>query len=257
MTLIEIVIVMGVLALVVGMVVVGFGATRGAEIARSVNQVANVIRYGYDKSRVTGEHYRLLINIDERSFTLQQGDARMYLPATDRDGEIVEVDEDKLEAQAERDKAAAEAFNRSIQAEVYEEGTGGGGVSYDPYKAQARQVPRRRPPMFDSFEEENVLTGLKDAFSLPEGAVIAYVRTDADLKPITEGEASIYFFPRGRTQQAHIIVEDEATDSQYTIKVAPLTGRVTIEEGYEELKLPDDPTEVEDDLGKEQQRRSF
>lgn len=259
LTLIEIVIVMAVLTLMVGMVVVGFGATRAAELSRAVNQIANVIRYGYDKARVTGDHYRLLIDVEKRSFSLQQGDARMYLPATDRDGEIIEYDEDDAEEQADRDRRAEEAFNRSVQAEVYAgaETDGGMGGGYDPYQARARQVPRRRPPMFEAFEEENVLTGLSDAFELPEGVRITYVRTADDLKPITEGEASIYFFPRGRTQQAHILLEDERSDTKYTIKLAPLTGRVTIEEGHEELELPDDPTDAEDDLGKEQTRRTF
>jgi general secretion pathway protein H len=244
------------MALIFGMVVVGFGGTRAAELSRSVNQIANVIRYGYDKARVTGDHYRLAINLEERSFTLQQGDSRMYLPATDRDGELVERDERKEEERDARDRRAEEAFNRSVQAEVFRE-DGSGEGTYDPYRATRRRVPRRRPPMFDAFEEENVLSGLKDAFVLPEGVRITYVRTADDLVPITAGEAAIYFFPRGRTQEAHILLEDERTDARYTIKLAPLTGRVTIEEGHEELTLPTDPSKTEDDLGRQQRRRTL
>jgi general secretion pathway protein H len=251
------VIVIAVLALVFGMMVVGFGGTRSAELARTVNQIANVIRYGYDKARVTGEHYRLRIDLEERSFALQQGDGRMYLPATDRDGEIIERDERKEEEREARDRRAEEAFNRSVQAEVFREGDDGEVGSYDPYRATRRRVPRRRPPMFDAFEEENVLSGLKDPFVLPEGMKITSVRTADDLQAITSGEASIYFFPRGRTQEAHILLEDERSDARYTIKLAPLTGRVTIEEGHQELKLPTDPSKTEDDLGRQQRRRTL
>lgn len=258
MTLIEIMIVIGVLALMAGMVVIGFGAGRNAEISRATNQIANLVRYGYDKARVTGDYYRLLIDLEENTVSLQQGDDRMYLPATDRDGKIVEVDEGKLQEQAERDKRAEESFNRSVQAEVFGGGgSGGDDSSYNPYAAQRRQVPRRRPPLFDSFEEENVLTGLKDPVKLPEGVQIVYVRTADDVAPITKGQASLFFFPRGRTQEAHIQVEAEELEARYTIKVQPLTGRVTIVEGHEDLVLPDDPSDDEDELGKRFERRTF
>lgn len=261
MTLIEILIVLAIGALMVGMVVVGFSTSRSAELVRTVNQVSNVIRYGYDKARVDGKYYRLLINFDERSFTLQQGDGKMYLPATDRDGEIIEFDEGKAQDQADRDARAEQSYNQSLQSQVYDEaGDTDGGGSVDPldaYKPAPRQVPRRKPPLFEGFEEENALTGVIDPFKLPEGVKIVSVRTADDLEPITEGEASIYFFPRGRTQQAHILIEDEEGDAKWTIKIAPLTGRVTLDEGHEELELPGDPTDKEDDLGNRRQRRTF
>ena len=259
MTLIEIVIVIAVGALMVGMVVVGFSTSRSAEVIRTVNQLANVIRYGYDKARVNGTYYRLHINIEERSFALQQGDDKMYLPATDRDGEIVEYDEGKSKDQEARDKRAEDAYNRSLQSQVYGAAgdTDGGGDALDAYKPAPRSVPRRKPPLFESFEEENTLSGLSEPFKLPDGVRIVSVRTADDLKPIVEGEASIYFFPRGRTQEAHILLEDEEGDAKWTIKLAPLTGRVTLVEGHEELELPDDPTDEEDDLGNRRQRRTF
>ncbi|MCH9683072.1 MAG: hypothetical protein K0V04_16680 [Deltaproteobacteria bacterium] len=261
MTLIELMIVIGVMALMVGMVIIGFGASRNAEVSRATNQVANLIRYGYDKARVTGDYYRLLINLEDNTIMLQEGSDKMYLPATDRDGKIAEVDPSKLEEQAERDKRAEASYNQSIQAEVYNEGgSGGGGAEgsdFDPYAAQRRKVPRRRPPLFDSFEEENTLSELKKPIRMPEGVKITYVRTADDLEAITKGEASLFFFPRGRTQQAYIQIEDEEVKARYTIKVQPLTGRVTIVDGHEELVLPDDPTDEEDDLGNRIERRTL
>jgi general secretion pathway protein H len=136
------------------------------------------------------------------------------------------------------------------------EDTDGGG-DYDQYKPAPKAVPRQKPPLFDSFEEENALSGLSEPFQLPEGVKIVYVRTADDLEAITEGEASIYFFPHGRTQQAHILIEDTESDAKWTIKVAPLTGRVKLEEGHEELELPDERDDAEDDLGKKTERRTL
>ena len=118
MTLIEIMIVLGVLVLMVSMVIVGFSSGRNAEVTRKVNQIANLVRYGYDKSRVTGQHYRLLVDFEKKHVVLQEGDGRMYLPATDRDGKLVEFDEGKAEEQRSRDERAEQSFNRSVQAEA-------------------------------------------------------------------------------------------------------------------------------------------
>jgi len=264
-TLIEILIVMAVMGLMVGMMVVGFGAGRQAEVGRATNQIANTIRYGYDKARVGGDYYRMVINLDDGTFALQVGDDAMYLPATDRDGKILEIDERKLDEQADRDLRAEQSFNRSVQSAAYRDdpAAGGGGATADDdggegvYKAQPRKVPRRKKPLFEAFEDENSLSNLAKPFSLPKGVRITYVRTSDDLVPITKGEASIVFFPRGRTQKAHIQLEGEDELTKYTIKVEPLTGRVTVVDGLEDLKLPDDPTDEEDHLGKEQQRRTL
>lgn len=265
MTIIEVLIVLAVFALMVGMILVGFSTSRQAEVIRGINSVANTMRYGYDKARVEGSYYRLLIDIDAQSFTLQQGDGKMYLPATDRDGKIVEIDESKEAERADRDRRAEEAYNRSLQSQVYGRGgvgdvddvADGGSDELDAYKPAPKSVPRRKPPLFSSFEEENAISGIAKPIKLPEGIKVTYVRTDADPQPITEGQASIYFFPRGRTQKAHIQVEDEGTDAKWTIVLEPLTGRVTIEEGHQDLVLPDDPSDEEDDLGKEFGRRTF
>lgn len=264
MTLIEIVIVLAVLGMMVGMLVVGFGAGRQAEVGRATNQIANTIRYGFDKARVNGQYFRLTINLDEGTFALQTAEDAMYLPATDRDGKLFEIDESKLEDQADRDMRAEQSFNRSVQAAAYREGMDGDapagdtdGGEMDVYKPQPRKVPRARPPLFAAFEDENSLSALAKPFSLPEGAKIIYVRTADDLQPITKGEASIYFFPRGRTQKAHIQLESADGLNHYTIKLEPLTGRVTVVDGKEDLVLPEDPNDEEDDLGKDRQRRSL
>jgi general secretion pathway protein H len=260
MTLIEILIVIGVFSLMVGMVAVGFGAGQNAETTRAVNQMANTIRYGFDKARVTGDYYRVLIDLDASTVVLQEGDDRMYLPATDRNGEVVEVDVRRLQEQADRDARAEEAYNRSIQSAVYEnaEATGGEVSELDVYKPQPRKVPRRKPPLFDAFEEENALSGMTKPVKLPEGVRINYVRTAEDLEPITKGQAAIFFFPGGRTQLAHIQLQDESGENRYTIKVQPLTGRVTIEDGHEDLELKSDAAnEEEDELGRKQEKRVF
>src|SRR5690606_13385834 len=80
----------------------------------------------------------------------------------------------------------------------------------DKYITPPKKVPRRKPPMFDAFEDDNSLSDLKKPFKFPPEIKVVGVRTAQDLKPITEGEASLYFFPQGHTQLAHIHVQEVA-----------------------------------------------
>ncbi|RMG97994.1 MAG: type II secretion system protein [Deltaproteobacteria bacterium] len=254
MTLIEIMVVVGVFALMASMVVVGFGTKRSAELNEAVTDLANTMRFAFDKSRVTGRYYRLLIDLDENRFSLQVADEAMFLSPTDRDGKTLVLSEAEREERARRDEQAKEAYFRQIEAL----GGGGGTGGYDPYAVRAKDVPRRRPPLFESFSPKNELSSLGKPIVLPEGARVVYVRTAEDPQPITSGQAAIYFFPPGRTQLAHVqIVDERAEDEAYTIVLQPLTGRVKILPERVDLELPQDPHDRKDDLGRKQDRRSF
>jgi general secretion pathway protein H len=268
--------VLAVIGLMMSSVMVGLTTARQAELVRSTNQVANTIRYAFNKARVTGDYYRLSINLDQGTLVLQRGDDRMYLPATDRDGKPVVYDEGKEKEREERDKRAEESYNRSLQAMVYSGGAAGAAVAGDgdreagavaggvgnPYLGGPKRVPRRKPPLFGGFEEENSISGFREPVALPEGVRVVSVRTADDIKPITQGEASIYFFPQGRTQLAHIQLEEiskakDAEPNRFTIIVQPLTGRVEIEDGHIDLVIEEEERRRRDDLGREQDRRSL
>lgn len=268
---------LAVVGLMMSSVMVGLTTARQAEIVRSTNQIANTIRYAFNKARVTGDYYRLMINVDQGTLVLQRGDDRMYLPATDRDGKPVVFDPSKAKEREERDKRAEESYNRSLQAMVYSGGAAGAAVAGDgdrsgadagagaggnPYLGGPKKVPRRKPPLFGGFEEENSISGFREPVALPEGVRVVSVRTADDVKPITKGEASVYFFPQGRTQLAHIQVEEirkakDAEPNRFTIIVQPLTGRVEIEEGHIDLVIEEEERRRRDDLGREQDRVSF
>lgn len=280
MTLIEILMVLAIVGLVVQAAASGFGPALEAEKMRAVNQVVSTINYAYNRARVHGVYLRMEIDLKENRFSLQEANEAMYLPSTDRNGRIVEIDQRDIEERDARDKAAAESFNDSVLNrlqeipgqilgggdEQAEDGQGGEegeeAAPQDPYAVTPRAVPRARPPLFSAFKEENALTGLGEPIEFPEGIKVLSVRTDSDLKPIQEGKAYLYFFPSGRTQKAHIILQDEqeAKEDEYagsTIVVSPLTGRVKVLPVIKKLDLPEDFKGGEDDLGRKIERRTF
>ena len=114
------------------------------------------------KARVSGTHMRIKINFAERSFTLQAAGEAMYLPATNREGEIIVLDEDDIEDRKDRDERAAERYNRSLTGQLMQQVQAGGAAGgatpsvaprsdpndpgFSPYAVEAKAVPRRTPP---------------------------------------------------------------------------------------------------------------
>ncbi|NVB36715.1 prepilin-type N-terminal cleavage/methylation domain-containing protein [Pseudenhygromyxa sp. WMMC2535] len=264
LTLIEILVVLFIIVLIMWSATVTMGAANQAEIVRSTNQLASTIRFTYDRARFTSAHYRIHVNFEERSFQIQRADEAMYLPATDRNGELFVPEADQLEDQAERDERAADAYYSSVASAYMQAGQESD--TLDPYAVQQKQVPRARKPLFESFEPDGTLGELGEPIVFPEGVEIISVHTDAYVEPVTEGEADLYFFPRGQTQLAHIQLRGEPKLRQrmsgeealeYTIIVQPLTGKVTVEPGLIDLELPSLVGDEEDALGEKAEQRSF
>lgn len=270
MTLIEILVVLALMGLMLSAAAVSLGTAAQGEIVGATNRAAATMRFAFDKARVSGTHLRIKINFAERSFTLQAAGEAMYLPATDRDGEIVVVDEDDIEERKERDERAADRYNRSLTGQLMNQvQSGAAGVdpndpnnpANNPYAVEAKAVPRRTPPLFDAFENEGGLKGLGEPIVFPEEVEILAVRTESDPEPITEGEAFLYFFPQGRTQMTYIHMRDkdssEDEENAYTITIQPLTGKVEVHDGLVKTEFPADLLKGRDDLGNKKGRRSF
>jgi general secretion pathway protein H len=265
LTLIEMLIVLLVVGLIMWSASMSMGAASQAEVVRSTNQLASMVRFAYDRARFTGQYYRIHIDFEERSFQLQRADEAMYLPATGRDGKIFVRDAKTAQRQAKRDQEAAESYYSTLASVVYS-AMNDESAPADPYAVQQRDVPRQRPPLFEAFEDDQTLGDLGKPIKFPDGVEVLSVQTDADIKPITEGEADLYFFPRGQTQLAAIQLKGRPKlggrvlgeeDIEYTILVQPLTGKVTVESGIVDLVLPKIVGDSEDDLGEKVDRRSF
>jgi general secretion pathway protein H len=267
MTLIEILIVLLIVGLIMWSASMSMGAASQAEVVRTTNQLASTIRFAYDRARFTGAYYRIHIDFEKRSFQLQRAEEAMYLPATNRNGEILELDERKIADRERRDKAAAEAYYSSLAAAIMAGGdTKDPYGNPDPYAVRQKDVPRQRPPLFEAFEPDQTLGDLGKPIEFPEGVEIISFQTESDPEPITKGQADLYFFPRGQTQLAAIHLKGRPKlgdrlagedDIEYTILVQPLTGKVTVEPGIIALELPEVLGDVEDDLGKKTERRGF
>ncbi len=83
-----------------------------------------------------------------------------------------------------------------------------------------------KSPDFKAIEDE---AGEKK--TLPEDVYFKSIWTDRMTERVTKGQAALYFFPDGYTEEAQIVLSDNPEGTRiYDLVVEPLTGTVTIED---------------------------
>jgi prepilin-type N-terminal cleavage/methylation domain-containing protein len=210
MTLIEVLVVMTLIALVVGSASVGFRSLAKSDMRTSASKLSGTIRYLFDRASTTGKIHRLVLDMDKGKYWAEVSDDR-FIMASGR-----ETEESR---RREAEKLAKEAEDATKRAEEK--------IGLD--EMQARYQPEEFRPKrarFGAFKEMAIKTvELK-------GVVIRDVFTPRLAEPLTTGQGYIYFFPLGMTEAAIVHLCDKEKETNYSLVVHPLTGRVQIKNSY-------------------------
>lgn len=213
-TLVEILIVLAVVALVTGSVMAGTGQLSGARLKQSSTLIAGAVRVGYVRATATSKSVRLVFDMGTSEIWLEEADRPMLVTANGRTAT------GGAEASTEAERAAIEEGDRIVKG------------------------PRIPKPEFHAVEESSLsVGGGKGKRKLPTGVRIRSVHTAHDDKARDEGRAYLYFWPGGTTERAVVALDlHGAKDSSQALSllVAPLTGKVTVKSGVEELVKPED-----------------
>lgn len=248
-TLIEAVIMVGVIAAVSAIAIPTIGNVSRADLRRASTQVSGNVRAAYDMAALSGQTYRL-------SFELSKvGGAARAAAGDDADAGAesagrtvrVEASPELLAFDAQSNPLARMATGVAggrMGAEAWgmlaPEALGEGATDDDEDADVASQSPFEL--LFgkadgDRGREGPAVTSFKAAHEplvLPEGVRLSGVWTQGMSQSTTQGVAYLYFFPGGYTQRAHIYLEDEDGRS-FTVRVFPLTGEVEIVDSYVEV----------------------
>lgn len=216
-TLIEILVVLGLISLLTGAAMLGTGVLGGARLKRSASMIAGAARIAYAHANAKGRPVRLVFDFEERSILLEESTGTLALKKNDRTGGAA--------AATEAERAAIE------EAEAILKG------------------PRAPRPMFQATKAFgwNVEDD-KPGKALERGIRFLQVETAHQEEPIKEGRAYLYFWPGGQTERAAIqlVMSDasEASESTaMTVLIAPLTGKAQIKQGAVEMPKPRDADE--------------
>lgn len=222
MTLIEILIVLAIIAVVLGGVLAGTGQLASSRLHHSSTTLAGAIRVGYTHSTATSKSVRLVMDLDEQTIWLEEANLPMLVQSKDTSPA------GGAEAATAAEQQATAETERIVKGPV---------------------APKAQ---FKAVEPLGVASSAKKKGPKPLDRGIAFraVQTAHDDEPRTTGRAYLYFWPGGRTERASIQlfpcgktaeersrcgVDDAVT---MTLEVSPLTGKVTVKDGAQELAKP-------------------
>ena len=216
MTLIEILIVMAILVVVLAGVALGSGQVAGARLRQSAALVTGAVKVAYTRATATSKSLRLVMDFNDGTMWLEEADRPMLAKTLDKGR-----------------TGGAEAVTESEAAAIKE------GESL--IKGPPLPKPQFHP--VQSGEIGSKAAGGKYARPLARGIKFRSVLTAHDDAARTSGRGYLYFWPGGQTERATIQLRiGDSTEDGDTLSllISPLTGKVTIKDGPQDLELPKD-----------------
>lgn len=208
LTLTEILIV---LAIVGGLLTAGLsmmGLMTQGQLKKEAMRMTSTIQYAYNQAALNNRPYRLVIDLDNQEYYTEISDRRVVVSTTEEDFEAGYLPEEARLMQESRRQRRNEFFREEED---------------DPFGMSQRVGFQRA--------EDAVISPR----SLGNGIQFESVLTDNFTNPVREGKAAIHFFPNGFQQQARVVLVDPDSGAKFTLITEPLTGRVKVYSGEEEI----------------------
>lgn len=187
-TLLELIIVVGVVAALALVVVPAAGNVFGVRAKQEAARLAGTIRAMYGHAALSGSTCRIVFDLDEAAYWPECAEGRVRVVAKEESIRGKRVEED------ERD------FPRTEEEE------------------QARQMieAKTRFSQSEAFKKRE----------LPDGVDFEAIWAQHQPEPYTAGTSFLYFFPGGQTERAYVYLAHG--NDVFTIRVEPVTGRSRI-----------------------------
>jgi len=195
MTLIEIMVTLGVIALIMGITISQLGGTFDAHAREATERLASTIRYLYNKAASENLTMRLVFDFEKRTYNVEATADRFLIEKGDP------RDKQKRKSEKSTEKAAEGEITPIQKAEA-----SFGAV--------------------DSY--------LLKPVELPGGVFIKDIYTEHDQGPVTSGTAYIYIFPSGYVEHAIINFRNEEDSEQRSLEINPMTGNSRRYDEYRE-----------------------
>jgi general secretion pathway protein H len=218
-TLIEAVVTLTILSLALG-VTLATWRSAGSEMRRVAGQLSGTIRASYDDAALTGQTYRLVFALGKPVIAVEAAEA------------LLSFDEDMKPLARGAELAAeqnplANLMSMGLNAAAAKSEDGKDAPAEPPTALQALLgLAQQIDP-----EQEQAFKPTEHKVELGEDVQLLDVWIQGMDSPAKEGEAYLYFFPNGYTQDAfiHLTNDDGAV---FTVKVAALTGQTMVMPEY-------------------------
>jgi len=237
MTLIEIMIVLVVIGVIFGFALKGLGKVSKTKLREDSMKVAATLRTAYNMAAETGQHHRVVFDLEQQVYRIEACVGQMKLVRTD---EEETPDEDKLEELEEKIENAREQMQNAqpgtlapntsdmvpeiVGADSPEAAADAAaalaGVRIGAARCRSPQTPDGKPDK--RGEPEQLEAG--------RGILIRRIYVSHLRDPVKNSLVSINFFPLGTAEKAVIEIVNQEGD-QYSLLVSRMTGRVEFRDG--------------------------
>ena len=190
------------MAIAAGIAVGLVGTSFHSQSRNDAAKLIGAIKYAYNESVTKNLYYRIVFDFEKQSYWLEYSDASFFVEK--------ETDEVKKAREEKEKKKALEKDSFDIGEE----------------EEDVEEVAN-----FTELEEEDAAVRLT---KLDAEVLLKDVYVDHQEVPINQGQAYLYFFPRGLTELAVINFTDETEESFLSLVVNPITGRCTVKREYVE-----------------------
>lgn len=215
-SLLEVLITIGIMAIMTTAATLGVGALSNARLKRSAVMVAATVRLAYAHASASGKATRVVFDFDSKTLQIEESSKLLKLEKGSISGGAAAATE--LEKQLQAD---AERFSRG---------------------------PAKSQPTFSVAKVMGFEGDTESGRSLADKTKILRVEVVSLDEPMDAARAYLHFWPGGRAQQAAIQVSADTEapeDSEVmTVLVHPLTGRTEILRGRVDLKRPETDDEA-------------
>lgn len=225
-TLVEVLVALGLAALLVGGTFTGIGMVRHARLREGSSLVASAVRIAYDHANATSRVTRLVFDLDKGTIEMQDSEGKLFL-------------------QAGRTGGAAAA--NDLEKAALEDGE------------QILDGPRHKRPEFRPVRRStldavaDVREGDEPAKSsgkaLPKDVRFRRIEVQHEDEAVTSEQVYLYFWPGGQTERAALTLQLGTEPSErdlMTVSVKPLTGQVRIDHGEVAMLRPETDEEASD-----------
>jgi general secretion pathway protein H len=200
-TLIEILVVLGIIALMMGAVIGGSGQTNSARLRQSAAIVSGAVRIAYGRASATSRPVRLVFDFQEKTLSLEESNGEMLTTKNDRSGT------GGADPATQAEKEAIAEGSRIVKGPT---------------------APRA------TFKPAKDAGFGKEPKKLPGNIEFRQFQSEHDDEARTQGRAYLYFWPGGQTERAIIQmqIQGKTDDSDaISLSVSPLTGKVAVKSG--------------------------
>src|SRR5208283_2231561 len=177
LTLIEILVVMGLMVVVTGAVLGGSMQLPSARLRRSVTMIASAIKVAYTRASATSRDLRLVMDLDHQKVWLEESDAPMLVQLKDTTGT------GGADPVTEAERAAIADTDQILR---------------------GPRIPKPHFHAIEAFGFGDSEGGGHGGKPLQRGITFRSVQTSHDDAPRTSGRDYLYFWPGGLTERASI-----------------------------------------------------